>query len=97
MALIPHFEATPIPADISAGLEAGKYLAQARGPHDGVGVLYASAVSAPSDDSDYFQCWAGAAFVFFVGGTAHPTWVKSAVGSIAPRSSNLVTVARAKL
>ena len=96
MALIPHFEATPIPADISAGLDEGKYLAQVRGPHDGVGVLYASAVSAPSHDADYFQCWPSAAFVFFVRSTSHPVWVKSAVGSLDP-DSNLVVVARAKL
>ena len=92
MAVIPHFVAGGDPADIAQGLSPGKYLAQARGPFSGVGVLYATAAAAPAEDQDYFQCRSGDVFLFYVGAAAGPTWCKSAADD-----ATRLTVARAKL
>ena len=67
---------TENPVDISDALEAGDYAAQARGGSGEVGVLYASALTIPASDDDYFQCRAGDFFYFSKRGT--PVWVKSA-------------------
>ena len=92
MALISHFEATPVPADIAQGLSPGKYMAQPSGSLGAVGVRYATAAAAPAEDHDYFQCRSGDVFLFYVGAAAGPTWCKSAADD-----ATRLTVARAKL
>ena len=67
----PHFTATATPTDISAGREAGCYLAQ---PTEG-DVLYATANVAPTDPDDYFLAEAGQSFTFWAGDDL-PTWVR---------------------
>ena len=63
----PHIEAGDSPADIGAGLAAGCYVAQPSGPFGGLGVRYATAETAPSNDADFFHCRAGEFFSFTVG------------------------------
>ena len=92
MGVIPHFIAGADPADISAGLEAGEYMAQPSGPFSGVGVLYATAAAAPAEDQDYFRCRSGDVFLFYVGAAAGPTWCKSGADD-----ATRLAVARAKL
>ena len=86
---IAHFAAGPVAADITAGIEPGRYLAQPRGTFEAVGVLYATAAAAPADADDYFQCRGGASFLFYAGPDVGPTWVRAVVG--------VEAVARAKL
>ena len=80
MSQSPHFT-TPADgsaADISAGLAPGCYVAQVGGfgTNDFVAVLYATAISAPADEADWFQAVQGAAFWFTAGGGIAATWVK---------------------
>ncbi len=88
MSQLPHFT-TPADgsaADIAAGLAPGCYVAQVRGLGDlhFVAVLYATAISPPADDADWFQAVQGAAFRFNAGSGLAPTWVK-----VAPQSRQL--------
>lgn len=72
----PHFTATATPADITAGLPPGCYLAQPRADYGAVSaILYATAEATPADPNDYFQAGAGESFVFAVGAGVPPTWV----------------------
>lgn len=70
------FDADADARDITAGLPAGKYLAQ---PTSGsvAGVFYATAVTAPSDDEDYFVCQEFKFFEFTVDTDTPATWVKA--------------------
>ena len=77
---LPHFNAGPAPADIAAGLDSGKYLAQPRGATGGnsVGCLYATAAAAPTDTDDYFQASSEQQFVFWTADLAGAaTWVQA--------------------
>ena len=67
------------PVSLTADLEPGCYLAQ---PHAVPGleaIKYATAVDAPTDDSDYFTV-IGGGFFTFAAGSGVPTWAKSAAG-----------------
>ena len=79
MAQLGHVTAGDQPVDLTIGLADGCYVAQSTVGFDGVGLLYASAESAPADDADYFQTRGVGFFVFTVGDDAPPTWVKSPV------------------
>lgn len=79
----PHFTATETPADISANLTAGSYLAQVGGdavPGAFYAVLFATAEIAPTDIDDYFRAASGQSFVFRAGPSILPTWVRTAPG-----------------
>ena len=77
----PHFTSTDQPQNIAAGRSPGRYVAQVRaldGSLSGdIGVIYASAPTAPSDPLDYFACAAGHEFVFRVFPGSDPVWVRS--------------------
>lgn len=80
----PHFVAAAMPADITNGLPAGRYVAQLRGDPaaDFVPLVeYATAAEAPDDARDFLQCAAGAAFVFEAGPACLPTWVRVAAAT----------------
>ena len=78
MAQITHVAVGATPVDLTAGLAAGAYVAQAGGDPPAAGVLYATGTAAPTDAEDYFAARAGEYFVFRVGGTA--TWAVSDTG-----------------
>jgi hypothetical protein len=73
-----HFTVTDTPADIATIYLPGRYLAQlatfAETPH---GVLYATAMTAPPDDPDYFRCNLSAPLFEFSTVAGLPTWVKT--------------------
>ena len=75
MAQLAHVDVGATPVDLTDGLAAGCYVAQAGGDPPAAGVLYATASSAPSDTEDFFAARAGEYFTFTVGGT--PTWAVS--------------------
>ncbi len=70
-----HFTASATPADITAGLAAGCYIAQPRGVAGTPGVIYATAPAAPADTDDYYQCGIEEAFRFTAGSDEPPVWV----------------------
>lgn len=75
----PHFVATAQAQDISAGREAGCFLAQyALGGNlsESGPLMYATAETAPADDLDYFEAELGETFQFWTGDDVLPTWVK---------------------
>lgn len=83
MAQVAHVDVGSTPVDLTDGLTAGCYLAQPRGGSGEVGVLYATAGVAPSDDDDWFNARAGAFFTFTVAATdPTPTWCKAVAGSV---------------
>ena len=81
MPQLDHLTIGDAPVNIAANLAAGRYIAQVRGGVlDSVGVLYATAASAPDDAGDYFHCLQGRYFTFVAGGA--PTWVQSAYAGV---------------
>ena len=88
MAQISHVDVGATPTDITSGLDDGCYVAQVGDREagrfvpvdDGLGVLYASAASAPTDTADYFHCRPGDFFTFTVTATSGPVWAMSATG-----------------
>ena len=92
---LPHFEtaADGSARDIAAGLDPGRYVGQVRLPAGASGVLYATAKTAPSDDSDYFHARGGQHFRFAGGNGASPTWVKAAAPEAYDPDGLPVTVA----
>ena len=79
MAQLAHVEVGDTAIDLTAGLADGLYIAQVRDQPGAVGVLYASRVTAPSVDVDYFAARAGEFFTFIVGTAEPTTWAKSAL------------------
>lgn len=96
----PHFVATARPRDISQGLPAGKYIAQARVAALGNGlahVIYATAEAAPANEADFFQLVPGRFFVFEAGDECDPTWVRvsqAAVDALGSAFTQPVALAR---
>ena len=78
MAQLPHLQVGDVPIDITAGLTDGCYVAQPRGDLGALGVLYATALSAPADLDDWFSARAGSYFSFQVADGGTPTWVVTA-------------------
>lgn len=89
MPQIAHVDVGATPVELTAGLAAGCYVAQAGGDPPGRGVLFATAANVPSDTEDFFAARAGEYFTFAAGGT--PTWAKSDVPGLT------VTVALARV
>ena len=81
MAQVAHVDVGATPVDLTSGLAAGCYVAQAGGDTPGAGVLYATATAAPTDSADYFNARAGDYFTFTSGGT--PTWAVSDIPGVA--------------
>lgn len=73
-----HFTVTDSPADIAASYSPGTYLAQLATIADGAaGVLYGTAMTAPTDDADYFVANSINPLFQFSSGTGTPTWCKA--------------------
>ena len=89
MAQLAHIEVGDTPVDLTTGLAAGCYVAQARDFGDTV-LLYATATTAPTDPGDYFLAEGRSYFTFTVSDAVAPTWAKAAV------DGQMVTVALAR-
>ena len=76
----PHFTARAAAADITDGLDAGRYVAQVAGSTIGRDVLYATAAAAPEDEDDFFRAAQGEEFTFCVAADSLPVWVRIASG-----------------
>ena len=74
MSQLPAIPLTATPQDVTAGLDAGCYLAQCR-PRS-ARALYATRETAPTSADDYFSATDGEFFTFFVSDDAVPTWVR---------------------
>ena len=82
MAQLVHLEVADTATDISAGLTSGAcFVCQSRNDPPAPGVLFASAVTAPSNDLDYFTARGGEYFSFTAGSV--PVWCKSAIPGVA--------------
>ena len=79
----PPFTAVATPADISAGLEPGRYLAQVRGHPLAINLVceYATAEAAPTDGDAWFEAGPGDSFIFSAGPNCDPTWVRLSPGA----------------
>ena len=75
MSQLPAIPLTATPKDVTAGLDAGGYLAQCR--PKSARALYATRETAPSDSDDYFVCSNGSFFTFRAGEGCSPTWVRT--------------------
>ena len=72
-----HFTVTDSPADIAASYSPGTYLAQLATIADGAaGVLYGTAMTAPTDDADYFVANSINPLFQFSSGTGNPDVVQ---------------------
>ena len=89
MAQLAHISVGDTPVDLTDGLAAGCYVAQARDFGDTV-LLYATATAAPTDDDDYFLAAGLGYFTFNVAAGEEPTWARAAV------AGQMVTVALAR-
>lgn len=93
MAQLSHVDVGDAPVDLSAGLPAGRYIAQPVAGLAEMGdqaVLYATAAAAPGDDGDWFRAGHGERFWFVVTATGPPTWAKTSMDGMT------VPVARAE-
>ena len=79
MAQQAHVEVGDSPINLVSNLPAGCYLAQVVEPlsPSAVGVLYATADVAPTDEADWFVAVGGSFFTFTVG--SPPTWARNVV------------------
>ena len=78
-----HFTVTDQAQDISAVYPAGTYLAQATVYAEGSeGILYATAVTAPVVDADFFRANTANPLFQFTAGSGIPTWVKSSLAGL---------------
>ena len=93
----PPFIAVATPADISAGLEPGRYLAQVRGhpAATSVAVEYATASTVPADGDAWFEVRPGDSFIFSAGPNCDPTWVRIAPFTVEQIGATGVALARA--
>ncbi len=79
MAQLDPITVGDVPVDLTAGLAPGCFIGQARSPGD-VGILVATSLTAPTDDSFYFNIRGKRFFRFDVLAEGHvPTWAKSPV------------------
>ena len=78
---LAHIEIGDTATDLTLRLGNGCYLCQVSSSPDDVGVLYASAATAPSDDADYFGARGHEFFTFNVGPGEPKTWCKSGLAA----------------
>ena len=72
------FGVTDLPQDVTRDLDAGVWVAQARGGRASCpAVLYATAAAPPASDRAYFAASNGDFFTFRKGAGISPTWVKA--------------------
>ena len=85
MPQLAHVDVGDTPVDLTDGLAAGCYLAQARGGWGALALLYATAAQPPADDDDWFRARGDTFFAFSVStASGLPTWAKNAVAGTAP-------------
>lgn len=77
MAQLAHVDITETPVDLSDGLKAGCYIAQVRRQANSIGVLYATAETAPASTDDYFVASGEAWFRFTAGRSLLPVWCRT--------------------